>query len=1043
MRLLLVLFVSSVTLTLVQGEGGFVKPGQCPLVGDEIGTCAVLCSEDEQCYGNKKCCHNGCGTECMELPMQDAQGVCSFMRVMLESAVAAKKSSAGDLKLYVPICDDDGNFDIVQCNDNIDVCWCANKRGTRLEGSLGEIVKGGEQYRCDDYDLSETCDAPVCNLGDMCKFGYKADQNGCPICQCFDPCEGIQCPGGTECHAMHVLCSSKDCSGIPQCVSPPPACDNGKTPVSCLIDPCNTATCPANPTASCRTDNCGSCKAEFIDNSDQIVDCTAEGTLTCPEQDPGIITICEDKCGKGCKEGKMCCSVGCSRDCLTPVLAGLTACQLAAKRATSPEVFSMSEGAMTPLERMVPRCTADGRYEKIQCADSIGICWCVNQGTGAEVRGTAVRGIPECESGERKDPVNICPNGEEVEICGQNLCYQAVCLAHPAAVCRVNPCGSCTVEFFDHNNNRVDCSVGLSECRSQRQVALNSNNRGFYLGSIMKNLPEQVKDFVNKLGGVCGIPYSSNGDFPKMAGLTGGIPNLDTIFQILFDEGNSNLPSLDDLTDIIESWGGNLGDAAGIDVEDLFDGLQTLQERLGDLVGSIFGFGPTRRRRSDDGNDSTTNLPPLFGPFVPRCSDDGAFAWKQCHGNTGVCWCVSSDGKAKVSTMSTRPASNALKCDEGGKVDNDDDDDGGQTVTCPDGTPLKLCLDVSCSRTLCPGNPDAFCVIDPCNNCAETWKTCYDLDGNVECDKEAAQLCSSDQPAQICTQDLCAQQTCKWNRCATCKMDICGECKAKFYDRQGNEVNCRKPASKCQLENHCAPVGLIGADVPECSDDGKYEPKQCHPSTGFCWCVDESGKKIEGTDTRDELECDAVPIQSVSISFTIHGDFSLIKDQVANFKMILTNHLVEEFDLADAKMIQNMEVKEGSIIVSYDLVSIEESETPVSDIAQYMESEFKSGHFKVKYEDHEFNIDEETTKFSMQQAEPASSGGSSGSGSGVVVAVVVVLLIVVVVGAVVGYVVYRKQCRMGGSTAKYMRSKDGPEVSFETDTYSLPSPNSA
>ena len=40
---------------------------------------------------------------------------------------------------------------------------------------------------------------------------------------------------------------------------------------------------------------------------------------------------------------------------------------------------------------------------------------------------------------------------------------------------------------------------------------------------------------------------------------------------------------------------------------------------------------------------------------------------------------------------------------------------------------------------------------------------------------------------------------------------------------------------------------MLGAFVPTCKDDGTYEEKQCHASTGHCWCVDDNGKEVEGT----------------------------------------------------------------------------------------------------------------------------------------------------------------------------------------------------
>ena len=41
---------------------------------------------------------------------------------------------------------------------------------------------------------------------------------------------------------------------------------------------------------------------------------------------------------------------------------------------------------------------------------------------------------------------------------------------------------------------------------------------------------------------------------------------------------------------------------------------------------------------------------------------------------------------------------------------------------------------------------------------------------------------------------------------------------------------------------------LLGAFKPQCKADGSYEEKQCHGSTGYCWCVEsKTGKEIPGT----------------------------------------------------------------------------------------------------------------------------------------------------------------------------------------------------
>lgn len=49
---------------------------------------------------------------------------------------------------------------------------------------------------------------------------------------------------------------------------------------------------------------------------------------------------------------------------------------------------------------------------------------------------------------------------------------------------------------------------------------------------------------------------------------------------------------------------------------------------------------------------------------------------------------------------------------------------------------------------------------------------------------------------------------------------------------------------------------LVGADEPECEDNGDYKLKQCHGSTGFCWCAEtKTGEEIPGTKKRGSADC--------------------------------------------------------------------------------------------------------------------------------------------------------------------------------------------
>lgn len=41
---------------------------------------------------------------------------------------------------------------------------------------------------------------------------------------------------------------------------------------------------------------------------------------------------------------------------------------------------------------------------------------------------------------------------------------------------------------------------------------------------------------------------------------------------------------------------------------------------------------------------------------------------------------------------------------------------------------------------------------------------------------------------------------------------------------------------------------MVGHYIPQCKTDGSFDPVQCWPSTGFCWCVDTDGQRLVGTE---------------------------------------------------------------------------------------------------------------------------------------------------------------------------------------------------
>ncbi|XP_066535961.1 testican-2 [Hoplias malabaricus] len=60
------------------------------------------------------------------------------------------------------------------------------------------------------------------------------------------------------------------------------------------------------------------------------------------------------------------------------------------------ERIQMQEGAKKKLGMFIPSCDEDGYYRKLQCDQSRGECWCVDQ-HGGELMGSRIHGNPDCD----------------------------------------------------------------------------------------------------------------------------------------------------------------------------------------------------------------------------------------------------------------------------------------------------------------------------------------------------------------------------------------------------------------------------------------------------------------------------------------------------------------------------------------------------------------------------------------------------------------------------------------------------------------------
>jgi hypothetical protein len=187
------------------------KPGQCPFLvppgtdGSDLNLCEYECRSDTHCEGNKRCCTNGCGTQCVEPQFKTA---CQHLKTI--QLHQATELGVPPKQKYIAQCNaQDGSWETVQCGPGNE-CWCVDELGNEKVGT--RIV--GDQPDCDAAAKPE-CPLMKCR---PCESGYRIDGNGCRTCECKDACKDISCPGGEECQLVQVECIDLPCPKMPICV---------------------------------------------------------------------------------------------------------------------------------------------------------------------------------------------------------------------------------------------------------------------------------------------------------------------------------------------------------------------------------------------------------------------------------------------------------------------------------------------------------------------------------------------------------------------------------------------------------------------------------------------------------------------------------------------------------------------------------------------------------------------------------------------------------------------------------------------------------
>ncbi|XP_074960432.1 nidogen-2 isoform X2 [Phalacrocorax aristotelis] len=211
--------------------------------------------------------------------------------------------------------------------------------------------------------------------------------------------------------------------------------------------------------------------------------------------------------------------------------------------------------------------------------------------------------------------------------------------------------------------------------------------------------------------------------------------------------------------------------------------------------------------------------PSLVGDgHVPQCDEEGRYRPLQCHSSTGHCWCVDTAGQEIAGTR-TAPGRTPPRC----------------------GSPESIQRLTPCEherlypRAVPPGpSPVGNGHVPQCDEEGRYRPLqCHSSTGHCWCVDAAGQEIAGTRTAPGHTPPRCGSP---------------GGLTVAFSVPEPTE----RPRTMCErwrqsLLEHYGGSPRSDQYVPQCDAGGDFTPLQCHGDSGYCWCVDESGREIQGT----------------------------------------------------------------------------------------------------------------------------------------------------------------------------------------------------